>query len=176
MRRSILYIASAMLFTAAGSRGQSATAVDGRAALREIEAKAASAASEADMLERASRDVRLSWETHRALLNRIRDDINLVGKQIGDLDSERESLAPREREALTTVLPLLADAAGNTNQAIDFLNGNLAHLWATGSEGTRAGKIEEDCSQAAKLLRGYLELDRAEQKQTHQGLRLESGS
>ena len=75
-------------------------------------------------------------------------------------------------------LPLLSDAASSTDQAIDFLKGNMAHLWASGVYQSRAGKIEEDCSQAAKLLRSYLQLDQAgkKEKQVRQSLRLGSGS
>jgi chromosome segregation ATPase len=187
MHRTFLCIASAMLFTAAFSQARSAGATegatvlikDGRATLRQIEAKAADAASEAGKLEQASRAASLSWQTHSDFLGEISEDINRMGKEIDHLEFEQESLAPWEREALVKAAPLLKDAASNTDQAIGFLKGNITSLWwASETYRGYAEKIDEDCAQAAKLLRDYLQLDQAaeKEKQLRHRLGLESGS
>jgi len=57
-----------------------------------------------------------SKEAEAELLNQIRSDINFIGKQVGELETEQASLTPEEQAALAKARPLLQDAAVNAER------------------------------------------------------------
>jgi len=178
MNRTIPWIASALLFTATFSQARSIRAAnEPRAALRQTEADALKAASDAEDLERARQNI-LTNETDMEFLMQIDDDIHRLGKDVAHLESEQASLTPWEREALMKAVPLLRDAASNADQAVLFLKGNVAPTWTSKAFQSNTEKIQAGFAQAAKLLRNYLKLEdtAGREEQLRQNLGLKSGS
>jgi len=178
MQRILSSIASAVLFTASLSQARNNhVASDPRAALRQIEADASGAAVVADELDQPNHNF-LSKATDMEFLMQIGDDINRMGKEIQRLESEQAVLTPWERDALTKAVPLLRDAAENTDHAVNLLKGTITSVWAAKVYRSDTEKIEKDFAQTAKLLRNYLKLEDAtgKEERLRQSLGLEGGS
>lgn len=185
MYRSMLSITMMMLITASFSQasskqgGASTPLVNqARETLGDIGRTAATVAREAEEVEQMSHDNRLGWQSHAAYLNRIKEDMNQIGREVAQLESEQESLAPWEREALVRTVPVLKDAAENTDRAIQFLNGNLTNVWVSGTYAGYTQKIIKDSEQVEKTLHYFAKLDKAtrQEKQSRERLSMESGS
>lgn len=166
-----LCIASAMLIAASltparimGNQGRDLTK-DPQSALRRIESRAFDAANDADYAGALDQTVRLSKEAQATFLNEIRSDINFMGQQLGVLENETRTLTPLEQAAIEKAIPLLVDAATNTEQAIRDLNNNSDRLWADGKYRFFTQQIQQDCAQTATLLRNSLKLDRDLEKE-----------
>jgi hypothetical protein len=88
------------------------------------------AAQEAAQLSRDADDMEsllhsdVSWESHADMLNRIRDDVNTLGKTVARLNSTYESGSEWQQQAVDRILPLLRELASNTTAAINHLNAN----------------------------------------------------
>jgi uncharacterized phage infection (PIP) family protein YhgE len=66
----------------------------------------------------------VSWQSHADMLNRIRDDVNTLGKTVGSLNTTYESGSEWQQQAVDRILPLLRELASNTTAAINHLNAN----------------------------------------------------
>lgn len=176
MYRQLWFTAAAALLAA--SLSQARTSKDtGSGDLKMIEYSAADAAKEAEDLDFASHDGRLSWEGQAAILARVKDDMNRIGHQVKELEARQNSLATWEREALVQSAPMLRDAADNTDNAIRILNENLAHAWSTPGYTQSLEKVMSDNKQAEKILHDFAKLDktRHQEQQTRERLAAEGG-
>jgi uncharacterized phage infection (PIP) family protein YhgE len=68
----------------------------------------------------------VSWQSHADMLNRIRDDVNTMGRTVARLNTTYESGSEWQRQAVDRILPLLRELASNTTAAINHLNANQA--------------------------------------------------
>ncbi|HZZ38505.1 MAG TPA: hypothetical protein VFE06_05180 [Acidobacteriaceae bacterium] len=90
------------------------------------------AAQEAAQLSRDADDMEsllhsdVSWQSHADMLNRIRDDVNTLGRTVARLNTTYESGSEWQRQAVDRILPLLRELASNTTAAINHLNANQA--------------------------------------------------
>lgn len=66
----------------------------------------------------------VSWESHADMLNRIRDDVNTLGKTVARLNTTYQSGSEWQQQAVDRILPLLRELASNTTAAINHLNAN----------------------------------------------------
>jgi hypothetical protein len=88
------------------------------------------AAQEAAQLSRDADDMEsllhsdVSWQSHADMLNRIRDDVNTLGRTVARLNTTYESGSEWQRQAVDRILPLLRELASNTTAAINHLNAN----------------------------------------------------
>lgn len=142
--------------------------------LKEVKGLAAVAEDEASHLELYSRDGSASYDLHLAPLWVLKADINRMEHDIATLEGERNSLAPWEAQAIDRVLPLLNNAATNTENATKYFNANRNYLW--NPDYTKfAQSIRHDTDLVARTLKDYLksEKDRAEEQKLE--LRLSTG-
>jgi hypothetical protein len=102
-------------------------------------------------------------------LHALKDDVNIIGRELQSLQGEWGTLPEWERRAFDEVLPLMQEIAANTTKEIDDYNSSRHHLWTT-SFNQEAAKIFEDAGQAKEALDGYLKLATVRE----QGLRTES--
>src|SRR6266566_1904170 len=165
MTKQNFSIASALLIASsfsmaqvAGAKIDSVTAA--RETLKDIEESAFAATDEAEHLEQFIANPANSPETHFDKLMAIREDVNRMGRDIGSLEAERDSLAPWEQRALDKTLPLLKETAANTKNAIEYLNENRTHLWADNYR-EYANHISRDSEQITKTLKDYLKYAKA---------------
>jgi hypothetical protein len=88
------------------------------------------AAQEAAQLSRDADDMEsllhsdVSWQSHADMLNRIREDVNTLGKTVASLNTTYASGSEWQQEAVDRILPLLRELASNTTAAINHLNAN----------------------------------------------------
>lgn len=76
---------------------------------------------DADELERFSRSG-ASWAAHLDAINRIKDDVNKMGRLLTDLGNDRATAAPWQQLAIDRVVPVARELAANTNGAIEHLD------------------------------------------------------
>lgn len=66
----------------------------------------------------------VSWESHAAMLGRIKDHVNNMGRIAAKLQEEREEASPWQQQAIDRMVPMLKEIAANTTAAIEHLNQN----------------------------------------------------
>jgi hypothetical protein len=62
------------------------------------------------------------WETHAAVLSRIKNDVNKLQENMRGLQSHRATSSGWQQDAIDRVISLANDLAANMNAAIDQLN------------------------------------------------------
>lgn len=97
-------------------------------------------------------------------LDILRVDINKIGSDLKALEAERDSLAPWETKALDQILPLMQDAASNTEKATEIYNSDRQHLWTTAYVGDTE-RVSQDTEKVATLLHDYLKLEKMQEKE-----------
>jgi hypothetical protein len=91
--------------------------------LGEARDEAAELARDADETESLIRND-VSWETHAAMLDRVKDHVNNLGRIIDKLTEGRAAGSELQQQAVDRILPLLKELAANTTAAINYLNQN----------------------------------------------------
>jgi len=66
----------------------------------------------------------LAWQTHIDALNRIKGDVNKMGRQLVKLEEAKATALPWQRLAIDRITPLLKELAANTTATIETLNKN----------------------------------------------------
>jgi len=95
--------------------------------LEDIKMQAADLQRDSDELESFSRS-NVSWESHAAELEAIKERINRIGETIQKLQNMRSSASPWQQEAIDRIIPVAQKLASNTTAAIEHLNRNPKHL------------------------------------------------
>ena len=89
--------------------------------LDDIKVQAADLQRDSDELESFSRS-NVSWESHAAELEAIKERINKIGQTIQKLQNMRGSASPWQQEAIDRIIPVAQKLASNTTAAIEHLN------------------------------------------------------
>src|ERR1700741_5513377 len=63
-----------------------------------------------------------SWDSHAAVLNRIKEDVNKLQENMRGLQSHRTVASAWQQDAIDRVTSLANDLATNMNSAMDHLN------------------------------------------------------
>jgi hypothetical protein len=85
--------------------------------------EAAVLSRDADEMEALTRSD-VSWQTHAAMLETIKEHVNNLARTIEKLNASRSSASAWQQQAIDRVTPLLKDLATNTTAAINHLNEN----------------------------------------------------
>ena len=89
--------------------------------LEDIKVQAADLQRDSDELESFSRS-NVSWESHAAELEAMKERINKIGQTIQKLQNMRGSASPWQQEAIDRIIPVAQKLASNTTAAIEHLN------------------------------------------------------
>src|SRR6266403_1446946 len=89
--------------------------------LEDIKVQAADLQRDSDELESFSRS-NVSWESHAAELEAMKERINKIGQTIQKLQNMRGSASPWQQEAIDRISPVAQKLASNTTAAIEHLN------------------------------------------------------
>jgi len=65
---------------------------------------------------------KLDWQTHSAVLEQIKADVNKLQESMRGLQSHRNEASPRQQDAIDRITGLSNDLATNMNNAINQLN------------------------------------------------------
>ncbi len=69
----------------------------------------------------------VSWESHAAAVNQMKEHINALGRQVTKLNEARADASPWQRTAIDRIQPFLDELGGYTAAVIDHLNGTPRH-------------------------------------------------
>jgi hypothetical protein len=88
--------------------------------LEDARDKAAVLSRDADEMEALTRSD-VSWQTHAAMLDIMKEDVNNLAKDVEQLTAARDKASPWQRQAIDRMLPLMRELAANTTAAINHL-------------------------------------------------------
>ena len=91
--------------------------------LGEASDEAAELARDADEAESLIRN-QVSWETHAAVLDRVKDHVNNMARIVDKLTETRASGSDFQEQAVDRILLLVKELAADTAAAIGYLNQN----------------------------------------------------
>ena len=132
--------------------------------LSDIRENAAGLSKDAGELQVWSVGNALDWESHAAELQMIRDDVNIMGKELARLEQIRGSAEPWEQQAIDRAEPLLKELAANTKNAIQFLNDNRDRLYAPEYHEMVSNLFNE----SSRLRQWVRDFERLEKTQQHE--------
>lgn len=97
--------------------------------LRHAKEHAAQANLNAERIETYTRS-KITWESHAAELNRMKGNINDLGKDVGELSAARAEGSPWQQQAIDDIDPLLRSMADHLSAMIKHLseNQNRVHM------------------------------------------------
>lgn len=163
----------AMSFTPlapAAVSANSATTAESRQLLTEIGQLSAKLKTDAGTLESYKRQPTLSWQTHAAQLNQIKEHVNAIGDRLERLQAFRNNVAPWQQRAIDEIVPVAATLAAHTESAIQHLNENrkLLHTGVYAdhvmSMSARSGELKTSVNTYLDYAGTSDELNRLQQK------------
>lgn len=72
----------------------------------------------------------LSWQSHAAAIDRIKEDVNAMNRQLTKLQEARDRALPWQKTAIDRMLPLMRELSFNTTAVIEHLNSHPRDLRA----------------------------------------------
>jgi hypothetical protein len=69
----------------------------------------------------------VSWESHAAAINTIRDHVNALSRQVGKLKEARNGASPWQKAAIDRINPFIDELAGYTSAVIEHISGTTRH-------------------------------------------------
>jgi cell fate (sporulation/competence/biofilm development) regulator YmcA (YheA/YmcA/DUF963 family) len=88
--------------------------------LQDARDKAAVLSRDADEMEALTRS-EVSWQSHAAMLDTMKEDVNELAKSVEKLEAMRNSASPWQQQAIDRMMPLMKELASNTTAAINHL-------------------------------------------------------
>lgn len=85
------------------------------------------AANDAETLESFTRS-QVSWESHSGQLERIRENVNNLGKVVQQLNQARSEGSPWQQTAITRINPLMHEIAMQLTATIDHFSANQSRI------------------------------------------------
>lgn len=98
---------------------------------------------------------KVTWKSHAAQINVIKEHINNAGKILADLHNARDGAAVWQQEAIDKISPLLQELASNTESIINHLNDNK-QTWHPEYTGYLRSNTELSAD-LAKLIGDYID-------------------
>jgi hypothetical protein len=156
-------------FTAIAQPVQSEENPDVTRLLSNARDKAAVLSKDADELEALTRS-NVSWQSHAAMLDKVKDDVNDLARIIEQLNAARDSASPWQQQAIDRMIPLMKELASNTTAAINHLrenqirptSGSYTEYLKENSETAR--KLSDLISSVVEYGQARAKLDKLEQK------------
>jgi hypothetical protein len=69
----------------------------------------------------------VSWQSHAAAINQVRDHVNALGRQAAKLKDAKSNGSPWQQAAITRITPFLDELIGYTSAVIEHINGSVKH-------------------------------------------------
>lgn len=137
---------------------------EAKAIFAEIEAVSATISDDAFSLSEMATDGGMDRGPHSEGLNRVKENVNKVGRDIQSLEAERDSLPAWEITALDQIVPLMHEVAENTQEAIKTFVPEIAGPAARSYAG-ETGRIAKYADEVTILLRNRLKLEKTREKE-----------
>ena len=95
--------------------------------LSDVKMEAFQLREDADQLESFSRSS-ASWQSHADAIEKIRQNVNAMGRLLARLQEKRSGATPWEQTAIDRISPIAKELAANTAAAIEHLKKNPERL------------------------------------------------
>ena len=96
--------------------------------------------NDAVKMESYARGTGVSWQSHSAVLQKIKADVNTLQENMRGLQSHRTVASPWQQEAIDRITGFANDLATNMNATIDRLNKSKSRPTAPPLPGVSEGK------------------------------------
>jgi chromosome segregation ATPase len=149
----VLSVASASAKTTGTITAQS----EAERTIESLDHSAVQVEARADELWMLAHDSQYNPESHANRLMALREEINKMSRELRSLEAERDTLSTWEQQAVAKTLPLVNDAAVNTERAFEDFNQKKPDLWIEPYRGY-VESLREDSVQMVKTLKTYLQL------------------
>ena len=136
--------------------------------------KAAVLSADADEMESLIRSD-VSWQTHAAMLEQVKEHVNQLGSIAEKLQGVRNSAAPWQQQAIDRMLPELKELAKNTTAAIQHLNENKVRP-TTGNYTEYLKQNAETAHQLSSMISSFVKYGQTRAKLERLEQRLEVAS
>jgi hypothetical protein len=106
---------------------------------------------------------RLHWQTHADQLRLAKEHMNAIGDRLKSLQAIRSTAAPWQQQAIESIVPVAAQLAARTEDAINHLNENRNHLFAP-EYTDHLSTIADHSDQLKQSVNTFLELANTQEK------------
>jgi uncharacterized protein (DUF2342 family) len=113
----------------------------------------------------------VSWETHAVAINRIRDDVNALGKQVAKLKAAEADAAPWQKTAIDRINPFLDELDGYTSAVIEQIKGDQKHSPADYKDYLEANR--DYATDLAAMIADFVDYGNAKERVDRLGAKLE---
>lgn len=170
LKHTFLKTASALVLTfsvALAGTGSTTEVGEAQRTLQSLKQSAFNVQVASDKLHTFATNRLVSNDTRATLLDTIQTRINQMGRDMASLQADRNHLNAWEQKALDQALPLLRDAANNTQQVIGYFNDRQDAVWV-GEYRDSAARISRDTGKIATAIGDALKLSKLqlEEQQT----------
>ncbi|MEJ2009730.1 MAG: hypothetical protein P8Z30_16515 [Acidobacteriota bacterium] len=97
------------------------------ALLAQAKSQALRLRDDSDLMHKFS-TMSMSWQSHVEQITLIKTHINELGKLLQQMDNERETASPWQKEAIDRITPLAAELASDVEKTIEHINNNQNRL------------------------------------------------
>jgi hypothetical protein len=131
MRKPIAWIGTALLagFFVVSSHVNAAEVSDSEQVsklLSEAKTQAFQLKEDAATMESFTR-MNLSWESHAAAINQVKDHVNTLARQVTNLSAAKNTASPCQKSAIDRINPFLDELGGYTSAVIEHIKGQPKH-------------------------------------------------
>lgn len=113
----------------------------------------------------------VSWQSHAAAINQIKEHINALGKQVAKLKAAENTASPWQKIAIGRINPFLDELSGYTTAVIERLNGDRKHTIADYKDYLEANA--DYATDLAAMIGDFVDYGNAKDRVEHLGAKLE---
>jgi len=124
---------------------------EARRLLKDIQEDARRVEDRALILEDYESTPNLDWGPHIYQLNRIRSEINHMGKRLSQLEAIEGRMAAGEQKAFSDVMPIIQEMAENTTDTLNQVKTYQAQFWSAPVK-MSTQSIESDATTLVKTI------------------------
>ena len=154
MTRNIVTLSAFALATLALPAAQAAPengAASAKETIEDVRAQALTIADQSFRIRMMAEAPNL-YGSQGPLLGDLRENVNQMGKDVLQLDAERDQLAGWEQQALDSVVPLVQESATDATKVIEYYNHNRTHPWGP-EDAACAQRVLDASSKIASTLK-----------------------
>ena len=113
----------------------------------------------------------VSWESHAAAINQIRDHINALARQTAKLKDAKNTGSAWQQTAIDRITPFLDELTGYTYAVIEHINGETKHTPAEYKDYLQANA--DYATDLAAMIGDFVDFGRAKDRMQRLGDKLE---
>jgi len=113
----------------------------------------------------------VSWQSHAAAINQIKEHINALGKQVAKLKAAENTASPWQKTAIDRINPFLDEMSGYTTAVIERLNGDRKHTMADYKDYLEANA--DYATDLASMIGDFVDYGNAKDRTERLGAKLE---